>query len=176
MKNGYLLAVFACATALAACQDDSGAGREARQTQINQNQASTIVGMPGITNFTEKRNLKMIYELRDQANLVTYTYYLDLNGGKHKVCPATSVGYPFPYATQYTAPKVPKMAYPLWPDGTGGSGMSYTADQPEPNGLYMPASADGTWVICLNPDGKNLSPIYIEPKVVTSPFPLTSID
>jgi hypothetical protein len=163
---------------LAACNEDqSGATREQRQTQMNQNQASTIVGMPGIVNFTEKRNLKMIYELRDQESLVTYTYYLDLNGGKHKVCPTTSVGYPFPYSTQYTAPKALRHGWAVWPNGQQSSaGMDWEADQPEPNGLYMPQSAEGSWVICLNPDGKTLNPIYVEPRVIASPFALKAVD
>lgn len=169
-----LLVLLAC-TALAGCaEDNSGAAREQRQTQLAQNQMSTVVGFPAITNYTEKRMLKMIYELRDQSNYVTYSYYLDIQGHKHKLCPTTSVGYGFPYATQYTAPKAPKIAYPIWPDGSqSGSGAhTYDADQPEPNGLYMPQSADGTWVVCLAPDGKSLAPIYVEPRVIVSPFEL----
>ena len=167
----------ACVLSLVACKDDSGQTREARQTQMNMNQASTIVGMPSITNFTEKRNLKMIYELRDQAGLVTYTYYIDINGKKHKVCPTTSVGYPFPYSTQYTAPNAPRAGYAMYPDGTQSSAATiYEAPQPEPNGLHMPSGADATWVICLGPDGKSLTPVYVEPRIITSPFELTAVD
>jgi hypothetical protein len=172
-------ALVLAGVSLAACEpDNSGQAREQRQTQLNLNQASTVVGMPAIINFTEKRMLKTIYELRDSPHLVTYSYVLDLNGKRHKVCPTTSIGYGFPYATQYTAPKAPKIAYPLWPDGTQGtaSARSYDADQPEPNGLYMPASADGTWVICLDPADKSLKPVYVEPRVMVYPFEMPSTD
>ena len=67
-------------------------------------QASTSVGMPAVRNFTEKRLLKMLYELRDNAKLVTYSYYVDLNGGRHKICPTTSVG---PTIRGRTSPETP---------------------------------------------------------------------
>lgn len=129
-------------------------------------QASIQLGLPGITNFTEKRELKMLYELRDQSNLVTYAYYLDLNGGKHKVCPTAAIGYGLPYATQYTNPQ----------KAISGIHEYYTIPQPEPNGLFMPSAAEGTWIICLDPDGKKLDPVYVEPRVIVSPFPMKSTD
>jgi hypothetical protein len=45
-------------------------------------------------------------------------------------------------------------------------------DQPEPNGLFMPNAADGTWILCLDPNTKDLQPVYVEPRVVVSPFTL----
>ncbi len=178
MKHLSLIAVFSILMLAGCAQDDSGAAREQRQTQMNLNQASSVVGMPAITNFTEKRMLKTIYELRDSPHLVTYSYFLDLNGKRHKVCPTTSIGYGFPYATQYTAPKSPKIAYPLWPDGSQAIASShvYDADQPEPNGLYMPQSAEGTWVICLDPSDKSLKPVYVEPRVMVYPFEMSASD
>ena len=100
----WTLLILALGLTLASCAEprENGATRETVATQQLQEQASVVVGMPGITLFQEKRLLKTIYELRDQANLVTYTYYLDLQGQRHKVCPTTSIGFPIPYATQYT--------------------------------------------------------------------------
>ena len=47
--------------------------------------------------------------------------------------------------------------------------------QAEPNGLFSPPSANGTWVLCSNPNkaGETM-PVYIEPNVIVSPFPLVS--
>ena len=141
--------------------------RERQMTEQLANQAVVQLGLPAVTNFTEKRLLKMLYELRDQANLVTYAYYLDLNGGKHRVCPTTSVGYGMPYATQYTNPQ----------KVVGDSYHSLvTVSQPEPNGLFMPPSAEGTWVMCLAPEGKEIKPVYVEPRVIISPFLLKAVD
>lgn len=171
-----LLSIFSLVL-LTACQEDkSGSSRETIATLQNQEQAAIIVGMPAIKNFTEKRLAKDIYELRDQPNIVTYTYTTDWNGKLHSVCPTTSIGMPIPYAAQYTAPKTSRVVYPVYPDGTQSSSLQhvYDADQPEPNGLYMPSSADGTWVVCLSPDGMKALPVYIEDKVRTLPFPVAA--
>lgn len=154
---------------LAGCYEENVADkREREQTARLTEQASTQVGMPGITRFTEKRNLKMLYELRDNPKLATVAYIVDLNGKFHKVCDA--LGYGFPYATQYTNPERDT----LYGNGTPGSGtgIHFKMPQPEPNGLFMPNAADGTWVMCLNPDTKEVAPVYIEPRVIVSPFPL----
>ena len=176
MKYSILM-LLPLAGLIAACSPDtSGSARENRATLIAQEQASVVVGMPAIKNYTEKRQLKTIYELRDTANLVTYTYTIDMNGKRHSVCPTTSVGFGFPYATQFTAPKAPRIARAPYPDGNQGEWRTYEADQPEPNGLYMPASADGTWVICLNPINKELAPTYVEPRVAAYLFEMPHVD
>jgi hypothetical protein len=150
------------------CSSESVADkRERMQTARLTEQASTQVGMPAVTRFTEKRNLKMIYEKRDDAKLATIAYIVDLNGKLHKVCDA--IGYGFPYATQFTNP-----ARDIWyGDGNiSGAGSHMQMPQPEPNGLFMPNAADGTWVLCLDPSTKDLQPVYVEPRVIVSPFPL----
>lgn len=166
---------------LSGCPEDkSGAARDTRKTLVQAEQAAVIVGMPAIANFTEKRQLKALYELRDTANLVTYTYYLDLNGKRHKVCPTTSIGFGVPYATQYTAPKALVMRKGAYPANSGYDQEAVWTrieqDQPEPNGLYMPTSADGTWVVCLHPTTKEPAPTYVEPRVVVYLFEMPSVD
>ena len=44
-----------------------------KQEQLMQ-EANAQVGMPAITNFQQRRQLKMIQELCDQADLVCYCY------------------------------------------------------------------------------------------------------
>ena len=168
----YLIALLMVIMLAGCYEDKSGATRDIQKTLMLTEQASIVVGLPAINDFTEKRQLKALYELRDQANLVTYTYYLDLNGKRHKVCPTTSIGFGIPYATQYTAPKAVVRRRPMYPDGTQGAADWHTveADQPEPNGLYMPSSADGTWVICLHPKTKEPAPTYVEPRIVVYMF------
>ncbi len=80
-----------------------------------------------------------------------------------------ALGYGFPYATQYTNP----MRDTYYGGGTtAGSVVHFQMPQPEPNGLFMPNAADGTWIMRLNPETKDVQPVYIEPRVVVSPFPL----
>ena len=117
-------------------------------------QAVQSVGMPAITNFAEKRMMKDILELRDQ-NVATITYVTDMNGRLHKRC--NSIGYGLPYATQYTNPQR---------SISDTHGLA-TLPQADPNGLYSPASAEGTWVMCVF-NGKP-RPVYIEDRVTVSP-------
>lgn len=167
--NLQLIAVAALALPLAACFEENVSDkREREQTARLTEQASTQVGMPGITRFTEKRNLKMLYELRDDPKLTTLAYIVDLNGKLHKFCDA--LGYGFPYATQFTNPQ--RDTYYGSGAPSSGTSIHFQMPQPEPNGLFMPAGADGTWVMCLNPETRAVQPVYVEPRVIISPFPL----
>jgi len=118
-------------------------------------------GMPSITRFFEKKMLKLILELRDNSGLVTYTYtFSEQTGLKTFFC--DSIGYGIPYATQYTNPQ--KIAYSSVNVGV------VTLPQADPNGLFSPASADGTWVLCKIPGTDKVEPQYCEPKVITLTF------
>ena len=126
-------------------------------------QAIEQVGMPAIVNFAEKRMMKDILEMRDR-NIPTTTYIVDMNGKLHKIC--DSMGFGLPYATQYTNPQR-ALRYSELPEHG-----NLALPQADPNGLYSPASADGTWVQCIDPKTKKATVLYIEPHVIVSPFPL----
>jgi hypothetical protein len=118
--------------------------------------------MPAIKNFRERKLLKDIIELRDQTGLATYTYvFAEMTGQFTFLC--ASVGYGLPYATQFTNPE--KIDY-------SSGGTVVTIPQADPNGLFSPAAAEGTWVMCSDPDGKEARPVYVEPRIVVSPFKL----
>jgi hypothetical protein len=153
-----ILALVAVTTLLTACDvKESSTQIERRKQEELTMQAVTQVGMPAITNFAEKRMMKDILELRDQ-NVATTTYIVDMNGKLHKIC--NSVGYGLPYATQYTNPQ-----------RIAGDGHGYvTLPQADPNGLYSPASADGTWVLCIDSKSGKPKPVFIEPRVIVSPI------
>lgn len=136
-----------------------------RQEELDK-QAVMSVGMPTINNFAEKRELKQIYEMRDQS-ITTYSYFIDRDAHLHKLC--DSIGFPIPYSTEYTSPEHIGESYQ--------SGYAILP-QADPNGLFSAQSASGTWVICENPNpnppaGQPKSgPVYSEPDVIASPFPL----
>jgi hypothetical protein len=119
-------------------------------------------GMPAIKNFRERKMLKDILELRDQNGLTTYTYLWNEMQGK-LVFFGETIGYGIPYATQYTNPQKPNYDYH----------GNFTLPQADPNGLFSPASAEGTWVLLKDPNGKDVRPVYIEPRIIVSPFQLT---
>jgi hypothetical protein len=107
-----------------------------------------------------------LYEMRDK-NIATYTYIVDMNGNLHHVC--DSMGYGLPYATQYSNPEK-HIAY----TGSDAYHSDFSIPQSEPNGLFMPSSAEGTWVICASNSGQ-FTPMYLEPRVIVSPFRLNSV-
>ena len=124
------------------------------------------VGMPAIKNFRERKLPKDIIELRDQTGLTTYTYlWSEMRGEYTFFC--ESLGYGIPYATQFTSPQkwqtiTPALVLP-----------AVVVPQADPNGLFSPVSAEGTWVMCVDPGGKHdARPVYVEPRVITSPFRL----
>jgi hypothetical protein len=164
MKRIIIAIACLAATACDAQPTSDSINRKA-QEQIEL-QATQSVGMPGIINFSEKKMLKMVLEKRDRM-APTVTYTIDMNGKLHKLC--DSMGYGIPYATQYTSPQ--KVA---WYSGQGASDGrgSFVVPQADPNGLFSPPSAEGTWVMCLNPKTKDADVLYIEPRVIVSPFPL----
>jgi hypothetical protein len=142
---------------LTSCDEAELADREATRKNLQEMRAQ--VGLPNIINFTEAKFAKQISELRDQS-IRTWTYYLDLEGKRHLLC--ESIGYGLPYSVQLTNPEKYEQ------NGT-------TLPQAEPNGLYMPESADATWVMCS--DGKGgVAPVYIEPHIIVSPFSLGHAD
>ena len=166
MKKSLLLFILALAIATmgaSSCEDPKSSDtiqREQQERILAEGTAQT--GMPAIHNFRERKLLKDIIELRDQQGLVTYTYqWSEVTGKRIFLC--NSIGYPIPYATQYTNPqKVIRE----------NSQYGLILPQADPNGLFSPASAEGTWIMCKNPNGKEVRPVYSEPRVITSQFPL----
>ena len=124
-------------------------------------EAQRETGLPAIHNFQEKKLLKQIYELRDNEKIVNYAYLYNEMQGK-LVFIGKCIGYGIPYSTQYSNPQ--KVYHE-------GSQYGLILPQAEPNGLFMPAASDGTWVMLLDKEGTP-HPVYIEPKVIVSPFPL----
>lgn len=126
-------------------------------------EGTSQVGMPAIKNFRERKILKDIFELRDQTGLTTYTYlWNEINGRLVFLC--NSIGYGIPYATQFTNPE--KIVEGCSCDGR------ITLPQADPNGLFSPQSAEGTWVMCKDPQSAEVRPVYIEPRILVSQFKL----
>ena len=141
--------------------------RQPNSDKVQQQQQEKIlaegtaqVGMPNIMTFRERRMLKTILELRDQEGFLTYCYLFNEMTGK-LVYIGQTIGYPIPYATQFTNPQKLEHAF---------DAHYYTLPQADPNGLFSPSSAEGTWVLMKDPNGDKTLPVYIEPRVFCSPF------
>lgn len=148
---------------LSGCDVGTGTdGVQRQHTEAMVIEAHARVGMPAINNFTERRFAKYLLELRD-SEVTTYSYYLDRNGGKHFLC--QSVGYGIPYAVQFVNPERLVRVRLNWES-------PFVLPQPEPNGLFQPDALSATWVLCSDPAGEGVRPIYFEPELIVSPFRL----
>lgn len=159
-----LASIAVLGVALVGC-DYTPSSDEAQRVQQERilKEGTAQTGMPAIKNFRERKLLKQIIEMRDQDGLVTYTYTVPETTGR-PVFLCNSIGYGLPASTQYTNPE--KTTY------TGSSGIA-TIPQADPNGLYSPSSAEGTWVLCTDPNGSGKTrPVYVEPRIIVSPFKL----
>ena len=158
------MSVLAFSLAFISCGTYEPTADEKDQAQQEQllKDAQRETGMPAVPNHQEKKLLKMIYELRDNNKLVNYAYLYNEMQGK-LVFLGKCIGYGLPYATQYSNPEKIEQSY---------SSSYGTLPQAEPNGLFMPSSAEGTWIMLIDPKG-DPHPVYIEPRVIVSPFPLT---
>jgi len=95
-----------------------------------------------------------LYNARNDARLTHSVITAFGDGQPIWDCP--SIGFPIPADVQLTNPV----------KETNGT----TIEQPEPNGLYSSKNTDATWVLCA--DGGEVTPIYVEQKVITFPFPV----
>ena len=126
-----------------------------KQTEQIMMEMNAQIGMPAIKNYQERKLAKMIFELRDKADLVTYAYLVTMNG--KLVFLGECIGFGLPYSVQYTNPQ--KYTY------KGG-----TLPQADPNGLYMPEGLSATWLMMRDTETGNVQPVYIEPEIIVSPF------
>lgn len=152
------LGIVACT----GCEPGPTADRaQARETEKMAAEAHRQVGMPDITRFQEKKLARDIYELRDRADLPTWTYIVDMHGKLHLL--GQSIGYGLPYSVQFTNPERRIRL---------SAGGGYIMPQPEANGLFMPDGLSATWILLVDPDGGDPRPVYVEPQILVSPFPI----
>ncbi|CAB4152682.1 hypothetical protein UFOVP602_18 [uncultured Caudovirales phage] len=159
-----IIPAFFCAC-LFGCQARTADSIQAEQQERILSEGTAQTGMPAIKNFRERKLLKDIIELRDQDGLVTYTYLVSEQTGKIGQLICKSIGYGIPAATQYTNPQK-----------TEGNAYGITSlSQADPNGLFSPSSAEGTWVMCLDQKAGKALPVYVEPRIIVSPFEASGI-
>ena len=164
MKLKYTLLALSALFLLNSCNDRTASSDEIQRDQQEKilKEGTAQIGMPAIKNFREKKILKEILELRDQEGLLTYTYIVAEQTGA-LIFLGQSIGYGIPAATQFTSPQKTE---------TFIDRGVVTVPQADPNGLFSPASAEGTWVLLKDPHSDKVSPIYCEPRIIVSSFPL----
>ena len=140
------------ASMLVGCDDTSS--QENTYTEQTKSQILDMHGMPNISNGYEYAQLKDIYELRDDPNLICYWYTKNDMSGKW-VYQGTCIGYGIPYGASITSPE--QYYY---------SGA--TLPLAEPNGLYTNGvTSSSTWVLTTDKDG-NVTPTYVESEITVT--------
>lgn len=163
MKKTLLALALLAATTAASAQwwgEASSTTAASDQQERMLKEAHKSIGLPAVRNFREKRLLKMLYELRDQDGLRTFTYLVAQQTGKVvKLC--DSMGYPLSDATGFTSPD-----RVVRDNGTAFG----TITQAEPNALFTPDSSNGYWVMCLGSD--KATPAFVTGDLVVTSYPL----
>jgi len=183
-KFGLLVAGIFLAGGAVGCnnhQVTSDDKERAAQEKL-QAEAFAQTGTPNIKNFRERRILKDIYEMRDSETLLTYTYLqntipyvipgVTARGGS-LVFLGDTIGFGIPAATQFSNPH--KLATARLKTGYSDNPahwhqVSGSLPQAEPNALFSPGSAEGTWIMMINTATKKAEPQYVEPRVLVFTF------
>jgi hypothetical protein len=162
--------------------NQSNDSKIAQQQEKQLAEGDAEVPIPAITNWNEKRMLKTVLEERDAANLTTWTYTKNFDGKYTFVC--ESLGYGIPYNTRANNPVhyefMSTQTGSQW-NKTGGYqdnqgnwiwGEHAVVPQAEPNGLFIPDNAKGTWNQCKNPDTGKAAVTYQEEDISVFPYRL----
>ncbi len=161
-----IMCMIVCSFSLMGCEEASKSSDELlkEKTEQSMQEMNRQVGMPAIKNFQERKLAKMIFELRDQENLICYAYIVSLEG--RLVFIGKCIGFGLPYSVQYTNPEKLVRKYIVGGDFT-------PMPQADPNGLFMPTGLSATWLMMIDKSTGEARPVYIEPEIIVSPFPLT---
>ena len=148
-----LLAMIIGISLLSGCEPTIS-DEEKSYTETAKQQALDMVGFPNITNFFELSQLKEIYEMRDNPNLICHWYTKNDMSGKW-IYQGTCIGYGIPYGVSQTSPE--QYRY----EGA-------TLPLAEPNGLYTNSlSTSATWILVTDDEG-NIKPTYAESEILVS--------
>ncbi|MBI4137307.1 hypothetical protein HY469_04560 [Candidatus Roizmanbacteria bacterium] len=153
-----LVVLIAAAITLAACES-----ADTQEERVVNDQQSVYIKSQPVPFFEWSLERHLMIELYTARNNAVATFSLTWDSFRGKIswsCP--SIGYPIPGGTQLTNPE--KYQY----NGT-------TLPQAEPNGLFSPQTAAGTYVMCVNEDG-TVSPVFVEDNVRTFPQPMMEVD
>ena len=145
----------------------SAASVEQQSQDLQMQQFLRNQPVPSFDWSLERHMLIHLYAARQKATNTFSVVQSEFTGKILWSCP--SMGFPLPYATQLTnsLQLIQKNDSGHWYDGVVG--------QQEPNGLFSPPAADGTWVPCVDEKGR-ITPVYEERKVTTFLRPVTEVN
>lgn len=155
-----LFALTTILVLMVAMMTGCGETEENQYTQQLMDQAYDAVGFPDVSNYFERAQLKEIYELRDDPNLICYWYTKNDMSGKW-IYQGKCIGYGIPYTTSMTASESLQRI-----ETTMGASWEIVP-LAEPNGLYASPSTSATWILSVDEDG-NITPSYVESEITVT--------
>lgn len=161
-----ILAITMIMVLAVVCLAGCGQTEETQYTEDLMNQAYNTVGFPDVSNYFERQQLKEIYELRDDPNLICYWYTKSDMTGKW-IYQGECIGYGIPYTTSMTASESLQRI-----ETTVGYEWE-VVPLAEPNGLYASPQTSATWILTTDKDG-NITPTYVESEITVSQTKLDS--
>lgn len=173
MKKYIITILCGLMVVLTGCYEETGQSDSiiAEKQEKAMQEIVRQTGIPAIKNFQEKKMMKMLYELRDREDLICWVYLMNQMDGTVGQFLGKSIGYGLPASTQYSNPQRLVRQKIVHPSGTE---IIHTGPMPqaEPNGLFMPEGLSATWLMMIDPDTNEPQPVYVEPLIIVSPFPL----
>ncbi len=159
-KKVIMVALVLClAFGMVGCGTSQAMENDRRYTETIKEQIVEAVGYPNIVNHFEASQLKSIYELRDDPNLVCYCYTQNMEG--KYIFEYKCIGYGIPYSASYTSPNTLAFDY----------SDSSVVSQAEPNGIYTEGmSTSATWVLSITKNG-DIKPVYMEQAICVTQEP-----
>ena len=144
-----LAAIAAGAIFLAACQTGPTVPK-GQNLENNQQKTSTesLVNNQPLPHFAYSQMRQNLIEIETaEANGVQTTSFFFNQGQRDPVNHCPSIGVPLPNTASLSNPQQVV-------DGSGDrGGGNVTIGQMDPNGIYVPASSTGTFVICIDAQG-----------------------
>jgi hypothetical protein len=124
-------------------------------------EAVNAVGIPAIKNWYELKTTKWLYEMRDDPKLVNFAYVKNNYTGLYTYL-GKCIGYGIPASVQFSNPMKEEQigSFKSWSWGL--------KPQPEPNGLFMPAGLDATYIMYIIEETGDIEPWYCEDKITVT--------
>ena len=149
---------------------DEAANQQSQAQAQSLLQANEAVGMPAITHWQERRMVKDLPTRRSETSPSRpHAYLVNEMRGCPRLHQVHRSATGCRTAPQFTAPE--KDIY-----ATTSSSVHHNIPQPEPNGLYIPEAAEGTWLLMKDPGSPDVKPVYFEPRIVVTPFRLPDME
>jgi hypothetical protein len=148
------------AVSLSACNSGTPSGQAAENARQRANQKALENNQPlPHFNWSQWRQDLIDVEAAESNDVPTTSFALHL-GSQDPVFTCPSIGFPLPVTTSLSNPE----------QVIDGHTDTVTTPQQDPNGVYMPPTGEGTWLVCTYANGEPYIN-YIEDNVDTAGGP-----